>query len=150
MTTEGVGEISSLADALGTFGAKSFLYALSETAHDLFRKPVSIPDQVEDKLFGIMRLPALRRLLQALQYFGHFIPFSILPAALASFHSAPHFFSRSRAASCPGVGGFFVLACFFSGAAGCVGSVPRRSVSAAEAARRSGRPPVRRRTMLWT
>jgi hypothetical protein len=55
MTTEGVGEISSLADALGTFGAKSFLYALSETAHDLFRKPVSIPDQVDDKLFGIMR-----------------------------------------------------------------------------------------------
>jgi hypothetical protein len=34
----------------------------------------------------------LSRLLQALQYFGHFIPFSILPAALASFHSAPHFF----------------------------------------------------------
>jgi hypothetical protein len=25
-------------------------------AHNLFRKPVSIPDQVEDKLFGIMRL----------------------------------------------------------------------------------------------
>jgi hypothetical protein len=24
-------------------------------AHDLFRKPVSIPDQVEDMLFGIMR-----------------------------------------------------------------------------------------------
>jgi hypothetical protein len=26
-------------------------------AHDLFRKPVPIPDQVEDKLFGIMRGP---------------------------------------------------------------------------------------------
>jgi len=24
-------------------------------AHDLIRKPVSIPDQVEDMLFGIMR-----------------------------------------------------------------------------------------------
>jgi len=24
-------------------------------AHDLFRKPVAIPDHVEDKLFGIMR-----------------------------------------------------------------------------------------------
>jgi anti-sigma factor ChrR (cupin superfamily) len=24
-------------------------------AHDLFRKPVAIPDQVEDMLFGIMR-----------------------------------------------------------------------------------------------
>jgi hypothetical protein len=24
-------------------------------AHDLFRKPVPIPDHVEDKLFGIMR-----------------------------------------------------------------------------------------------
>jgi len=24
-------------------------------AHDLVRKPVPIPDQVEDKLFGIMR-----------------------------------------------------------------------------------------------
>jgi hypothetical protein len=24
-------------------------------AHDLFRKPVPIPDQVEDMLFGIMR-----------------------------------------------------------------------------------------------
>jgi hypothetical protein len=55
MTTEGVGETSSLADALGTFGSKSFLCALLETAHDLFRKPVPIPDQVEDKLFGIMR-----------------------------------------------------------------------------------------------
>jgi hypothetical protein len=55
MTTEGVGETSSLADALGTFGSKSLLCALLETAHDLFRKQVSIPDQVEDKLFGIMR-----------------------------------------------------------------------------------------------
>ena len=50
--------------------------------------------------------------MHALQYFGHFIPFSILPAALASFHSAAHFFSRSRAASCPGVGGFLFLTCF--------------------------------------
>jgi hypothetical protein len=68
MTTEGVGKTSSLADALGTFGSKSFLCALLETAHHLFRpsfarrsglreggKPVPIPDQVEDKLFGIMR-----------------------------------------------------------------------------------------------
>jgi hypothetical protein len=55
----------------------------------------------------------LSRLLHALQYFGHFLPFSILPAALASFHSAAHFFSRSCAASCPGVGGFFVLTRFF-------------------------------------
>src|ERR1017187_3458014 len=107
-------------------------------------------ERVDNARILFFQPAALRRLLQALQYFGHFIPFSILPAALASFHSAPHFFSRSRAASCPGVGGFFVLACFFSGAAGCVGSVPRRSVSAAEAARRSGRPPARRRTMLWT
>jgi hypothetical protein len=28
---------------------------LLEPAHDLFRKPVPIPDQVDDKLFGIMR-----------------------------------------------------------------------------------------------
>jgi hypothetical protein len=34
-------------------------------AHDLFRKPVPIPDQVEDMLFGIMRvlLPTNRPLM---------------------------------------------------------------------------------------
>jgi hypothetical protein len=39
-----------------------------------------------------------RRLLQALQYFGQVVPFWTLPAALAAFHSSPHFFCRSRAA----------------------------------------------------
>ena len=33
---------------------------------------------------------ALSRVLQALQYFGQVMPFSILPAFLASRHSWPH------------------------------------------------------------
>jgi hypothetical protein len=32
------------------------------TPHDLVRKPVPIPDQVEDMLFGIMRLMVVNRL----------------------------------------------------------------------------------------
>lgn len=35
---------------------------------------------------------SLSRVLQALQYFGQDMPFSTLPAARASFHSAPHCF----------------------------------------------------------
>ena len=75
MTTEGVGETSSLADALGTSGSRKF---------------ASLAARDERSLSCASR--ALRRLLHALQYCGHFIPFSILPAALAAFHSAPHFF----------------------------------------------------------
>jgi hypothetical protein len=41
----------------------------------------------------------LETLLQALQNFGQVVPFSILFEAFASFHSAPHFFCRSRVAS---------------------------------------------------
>jgi hypothetical protein len=44
--------------------------------------------------------------LQALQNFGHVVPFSTLLAAFASFHSTAHFFCRSRAASCPVLGSF--------------------------------------------
>src|SRR4051812_35121992 len=39
----------------------------------------------------------LSRALHLLQYFGHFSP-SVLPAVLASFHSAAHLRWRSRAA----------------------------------------------------
>src|SRR3569832_1598735 len=53
--------------------------------------------------------PAFRRLLQALQNFGQVVPFSILPAAVASFHSAPHFFCRSCMACFAAVCGFFGL-----------------------------------------
>jgi len=45
-------------------------------------------------------------LLHALQYCGHFIPFWILPAAFAAFHSAPHFLRRARAAFWAAVSGF--------------------------------------------
>src|SRR5262245_38252488 len=56
----------------------------------------------------------LRRLLQSLQNFDQVAPFSTLLAAFASFHSTAHFFWRSRAASCPALGSFFVL-CIFVG-----------------------------------
>jgi hypothetical protein len=45
--------------------------------------------------------------LQALQYFGHFMPVSTLPAALAAFHSAAHLLCRSLVASCFGDRSFF-------------------------------------------
>src|SRR6187401_439324 len=61
---------------------------------------------------------ALSRLLQSLQNFGQVAPFSVLPAAFVSFHSAAHFFWRSRAASWPALGSLFVLA-VFSDALGC-------------------------------
>lgn len=70
MTLQGVGETEALADALGFWECRA-------------------PGAVS-KHGG--QPPALRRLLQALQYFGQVIPFSILPAAFAAFHSAPHFF----------------------------------------------------------
>lgn len=60
---------------------------------------VSMPPKVP----GQVDVP-FSRLLHALQNCGHFIPFSIFPASLATFHSAAHFFCRSRAAICPGVG----------------------------------------------
>jgi len=37
------------------------------------------------------------------------MPFSILPAAFASFHSAPHYFCRSRIAVTPALGAFVVF-----------------------------------------
>jgi len=77
----------------------------------------------------VVQPPALRRLLQALQNFGHFIPFSTLPAAFISFHSAAHFFSRSRVAARAAArdifavgfagGVSFAAAGFISGFAGC-------------------------------
>jgi hypothetical protein len=79
MTAEGVGEISGLSDAL----------RVSKTARFGFQADRSVraaDDGANDQV------PALRRLLQALQNCGHFIPFSTLPAALAAFYSAPHFF----------------------------------------------------------
>jgi hypothetical protein len=57
-------------------------------------------------------------LLQALQNFGHVVPFSTLLAAFASFHSTAHFFCRSRAASCPALGSFLDFA-FLSDAGAC-------------------------------
>jgi len=59
-----------------------------------------------------------RRLLHALQNCGQVCPFSTLLAAFASFHSDAHFFWRSRAASCPALGSFVVLA-FLSGVLAC-------------------------------
>jgi hypothetical protein len=53
-------------------------------------------------------------LFQALQYFGQVVPFSTLPAALATFHSAPHFFYRSRMAA---VAGLVFAVSFFAGTA---------------------------------
>src|SRR5258708_12971048 len=100
MTFEGVGEISSLADALSLFSDRQDACVGKKNSDARYFKA------------------ALRRLLQALQYFGHVVPFSILPAALASFHSAPHFFCRSRAAVCPALGSFLGLA-FLSGVLAC-------------------------------
>jgi hypothetical protein len=83
MMTEGVGETSRFADALSLLRSK------------------------------VLDQPApLIRLLHALQYCGHFILFSTLPAALASFHSAPYFFCRSRIAIMSTDGSFFGLASF--------------------------------------
>ena len=70
MMSEGVGETQCLSDALGVFD-------------DALRI---------NSIRAQLLLAALRRLLQALQYFGQVMPFSTLPAAFASFHSAPHFF----------------------------------------------------------
>src|SRR4029079_1319612 len=53
---------------------------------------------------------ALSRLLQSLQNFGQVAPFSVLPAVFVSFHSAAHFFWRSRAASWPALGSVFGFA----------------------------------------
>jgi hypothetical protein len=89
MTPEGVGETEALADALGfkvTFCFRS-----------------------SDELRSAVRLQPL---LQALRYFGQVIPFSTLSAAFVSFHSAPQFFCRSRAAASPPEAGFFVLVAF--------------------------------------
>ncbi len=100
MTFEGVGEASSLADALCFFDIGCGVRACF-------------------KVFDACQFDAdLRRLLQALQYFGQVAPFSTLPAAFASFHSTPHFFCRSRAASIPALGSFFGFA-FLSGALAC-------------------------------
>jgi len=49
-------------------------------------------------------------MLHALQYCGHFIRFSILPAVFASFPSALHFFCRSRIAVMPALGLFVAFA----------------------------------------
>jgi hypothetical protein len=79
MTGEGVGETRSLADAL-----------------NLLSKPCC---ELTLKKSGRYFAAALSRLLQSLQNFGQVAPFSVLPAVFASFHSAAHFFWRSRAAS---------------------------------------------------
>src|SRR4029079_9604017 len=73
---------------------------------------------------------ALSRLLQSLQNFGQVAPFSVLPAAFVSFHSAAHFFWRSRAASWPALGSLFVLA-VFSDALGCCARAAEEEVSGA-------------------
>ena len=75
MTTEGVGETLGFADALSVPTARV--------------RPIRF-----EKLptLAARQLADFSRLLHALQYLGHVWPFSILPAALASFHSAPHFF----------------------------------------------------------
>src|SRR6476469_3285170 len=65
-----------------------------------------------EKIWSCYFAAALSRLLQSLQNFGQVVPFSVLPAAFVSFHSAAHFVWRSRAASWPALGPFFVLAAF--------------------------------------
>lgn len=57
--------------------------------------------------------------MQALQNFGHVVPFSTLLAAFASFHSTAHFFCRSRAASCPVLGSFLDFAVLSDAGACC-------------------------------
>ncbi len=58
----------------------------------------------------LSRLPytlvPFRRLLQSLQNFGQVVPAATVFAAFACFHSAPHCFWRSRAASWPALGSF--------------------------------------------
>src|SRR4029078_3274290 len=61
-----------------------------------------------EKIWSCYFAAALSRLLQSLQNFGQVVPFSVLPAAFVSFHSAAHFVWRSRAASWPALGPFFV------------------------------------------
>ena len=106
VTIEGVSETQSLADAL-----KFFIFACRCVPGNLSRYFAA----------------ALSRLLQSLQNFGQLDPFSVLPEAFASFHSAAHFFWRSRAASCPALGSLFALGALgalvalagFSDALGC-------------------------------
>jgi hypothetical protein len=66
---------------------------------------------------------ALSRLLQSLQNFGQVAPFSVLLAVFVSFHSAAHFFWRSRAASWPALGSVFVLAVFSDALDCCANAV---------------------------
>jgi len=98
MTNEGVGETCGLADALNFFIPRDV--------------------QAREKFEAGYFTADLSRLLQSLQNFGQVAPFSILPAAFASFHSAAHFFCRSRAAIWPALGSLFDFA-FFADAAGC-------------------------------
>src|SRR5438874_4398387 len=58
--------------------------------------------------------PCFRRLLQSLQYFGHFSAL-VLPAAFISFHSALHFLRRSLKVI-PDLSSAFFLAFSFVGA----------------------------------
>jgi hypothetical protein len=90
MTIEGVGETGSLADALSFLCFPRSFQRAQNFAAAIWKR-------------------TLRRLLQSLQNFGQVAPFSTLLVAFASFHSAAHFFWRSRAASCPALGSFFVL-----------------------------------------
>src|SRR5262245_1656603 len=99
MTIEGVGETRSLADALSLL---------------CFHVRSSVLINCRCYLEA-----DLRRLLQSLQNFGQVAPLSTLLAAFASFHSAAHFFCRSRAATCPALGSFCVLAFLSDAVAFC-------------------------------
>src|SRR5262245_43025119 len=99
MTIEGVGETRSLADALSLLCFHVRSSAL-----------INCRCYLEADL---------RRLLQSLQNFGQVAPLSTLLAAFASFHSAAHFFCRSRAATCPALGSFCVLAFLSDAVAFC-------------------------------
>jgi hypothetical protein len=69
--------------------------------------------------------------LQALQNFGHVVPFSTLLAAFASFHSTAHFFCRSRAASWPALGSFLDYAVLSeAGACCCAAAVDTNRIGA--------------------
>ena len=121
MTIEGVGETSSLADALNHFR-------------------ICCPTQFE--ICACYLAADFRRLLQALQYFGQVVSFSTFPPAFASFQSAAHFFCRSRAAIWPALGSLFVVASFAGALACCcataagmrcgIGAVISATASAAE------------------
>ena len=70
----------------------------------------------------LAQLPAaFRRLLQALQYCGHFRPL-VVPSALAFFHSVPHSLIRTSMASCPAVFGLPLAVVVLAGAVVSVGS----------------------------